>query len=174
MIIGAYQLKGSAIKVGVNLRIESDDLSGQGSDTTRAQKGIKAKVINVSLMITHANKQDLTDLVLLAESLDESGNQTIYQIVDPSSNAMNIKQATFNDNFNVKEMRDKKAWNIVFSMIEHRSSSEKNEQRIEGVSPATQGDTASKTITATGANTQATQALTPFEEILKKVDNYLK
>lgn len=51
LLLDGQEVRGKNLKVTGNLRIESDDLSGQTSNTDKGHKGFKPKTLTVSLMI---------------------------------------------------------------------------------------------------------------------------
>lgn len=169
MRLNNIRVPGNNLKVTANLRIDSDDLSGQTSGTDRNHKGFKPKTLNCSLLVKKAEADQLTRLLELVESLDESGKQTVYTIVDPLAQAMKIRQVQFMDNFAAREAESQHAWNVSFTLVEHLSVPEKIEQRQEAT-PVTQQAAQGDTVAVTAEATTEVRELTGFESVLKWVD----
>ena len=62
LLLDGERVRGKKQKVTANLRIESDDLSGQTSNTESAHKGFKPKTLAVSLQIRYADSDQLRAL----------------------------------------------------------------------------------------------------------------
>lgn len=127
LVLSGKQIKGHDLKISVSLPLASEDVSGQSSKTAKIQKGDKAKTVSVGLQIKFLNAKDLTALVALAEAKDKAGARVIYQILERTANAMNIREVTFDNNFNVSEDATLELWTVSFDLAEHNSVAEKKE-----------------------------------------------
>lgn len=173
MRLNDFTLRGTERIVNGVLRIETESLGGNTSATDRAQNGIKPKGLTVSLVIKFDDADHLRNLVRLAESVDSNGKLTVFDIVDDTAQAMNIRQVQFNDAFNVREMGDKKAWRVNFTLAEYLSVPEKTEQR-QPVQAAETQSADGDPVAATAAEEQAgPQELTGVEKVLKWADDAL-
>lgn len=142
MLIGDFKLKGYQIKVSAALRLPGKDISGQTNSTLQAENGIKPKTLTVKLMVQQKNEKWLKELISTAESEDTAGRRTIYDIVDRTASAMNIRQVKFTEAVIVREDEVQKAWSINFTLIEHRSVAEKAQaKRTKGKDKKTSGGT---------------------------------
>ena len=61
LLLDGIQIRGHRLKVTGNLRIESDDMSGQTSNTDSADKGFKPKTLTVALMIKYKDSAILAN-----------------------------------------------------------------------------------------------------------------
>lgn len=136
MRIGDFTVPGTDRYVSGGFDYANDSLSGESSGTETVNKGIKPKSFTVSLKIAYENASDLTDLVRVAESVGGQGSQTIYDIVDETINAFNVRRVRFDRNFRASENESINAWDISFSLTEYSSTSEKVESRITPVESA--------------------------------------
>lgn len=178
-------IKGHELKVEVSLPLESKDVSGQSSKTTRVEQGDKAKTVAVSLVIKFDNEKDLSALITLAEAKNGSAERMIYTILNRTANAMSIRQVQFDGDVRVAEHDSLQLWNVSFSLAEHNSVAEKKEARVEKKKkPVTVQKAAGKTVasktpsTNTPATTNPTPAapvtapeLTQWEKMLQVLDN---
>lgn len=131
------QIKGKELKVNIKLPFGDADMSGTGSGTDAAEEGMKAKEMTVNLLIPYENPEWLSDLVNLAESVDENGSRTVYRIGHDAANAMKFYQAKFVGEVGVNEQQDSMAWLVNFFLKEKLSVPERKEQR-EPLEPAQQ------------------------------------
>lgn len=130
MRIGDFTVPGSDMVVNGGFEYNNDSLSGNSSGTATVNKGIKPKSFTVDLTIAKENASDMTALVRVAEGIDGAGAQTIYDIVDDTINAFNVRKVMFDKQFRVVERKDLQAWDITFTLTEKASTSEKAEQRL--------------------------------------------
>ncbi|AMO56548.1 hypothetical protein GZ77_03940 [Endozoicomonas montiporae] len=129
ILLNNNNLSGFNLTVRANFRIETKELSGQTSSSTRSEEGIKPCTLSVSLQIPFDNSADLTRLRELATALDSAGNLQVYDIVNETAAAMKVRQVTFMDNFTVSQADNLKAWQVNFTLAEYLSIPEKTEQR---------------------------------------------
>lgn len=133
MRIGNFTVPGTDRYVNGGFDYDNESLSGDSSGTETVNKGIKPKSFTVSLKISYENAGDLTALVRVAEAMSGAGSQKIYDIVDQTINAFNVRKVRFDRNFRASENETINAWDISFSLTEYASTSEKVESRVKPV-----------------------------------------
>ena len=165
-------IKGQAIKVSAALVIDTQELGAQTSSTDRAQKGFKPKKLTVNMEIRQKDHKDLSRLMSLAESVDSSGRQTVYNILDNTAHAMKIRQVTFIDNVRVDEIDGRRAWSVSFMLAEYYSIPEKKEARHEPAQPVAQTTTGSTPVVPVIPQ-PGQPNYTGFEKILAAVEEMI-
>ncbi|WP_226648113.1 hypothetical protein [Microbulbifer variabilis] len=173
MRLNDFVLRGSEITVNGVLRIETESLGGNTSSTDRAKNGIKPKALTVSLVIAFNKSADLSELLQQAESVDENGKLKVFDIVDDTAKAMNIRQVQFNEAFNVRQIPEKKAWRVNFTLSEYLSIPEKVEQRQKTQTAQRQSANGEAIAAADTEQQDGTETLTGFEKVLKFADDAL-
>jgi hypothetical protein len=122
-------IPGSNLTVQAAMKIANDDASGTTSTTATVEAGIKAIQLNCQVVIAYKDKDQLTTLVNLARATDPNSKQVIYQIVNETANAMNMRRCRFSDNFQAKPHDNKHAWKVAFTLLEVDSIAEQAESR---------------------------------------------
>ncbi|WAE53229.1 baseplate complex protein [Stutzerimonas frequens] len=177
LLLDGEKVRGKGLKITANLRIESDDISGQTSNSTSAHKGFKPKTLTVSLMIPFVDQVQLRDLMRMAEATEGGGQLKTYRIVNDTATAFGVRQVQFSDGVSAREDDTLAAWRVQFTLAEKLSNPERVEKRRQPNAVASQsapGQAVSSTGTAAGDGAAAPgQELTGFEATLKKLDNYL-
>ncbi|MFA0810860.1 baseplate complex protein [Microbulbifer epialgicus] len=173
MRLNDFTLRGSELAVNGVLRIETESLGGNTSSSDRAKNGIKPKSLTVSLVITFENSADLSALIQQAESVDENGKLTVFDIVDETARSMNIRQVQFNEAFNVRKIPEKQAWRINFTLSEYLSIPEKVEQRQQTQTAQQQSANGEAVAAGSTEEQQGTENYTGFEKVLKFADDAL-
>lgn len=177
LLLDGEKVRGKGLKITANLRIESDDMSGQTSNSTAAHKGFKPKTLTVSLMIPFVDQVQLRDLMRLAEATEGGGQLKTYRIVNDTATAFGVRQVQFSDGVSAREDDSLAAWRVQFTLAEKLSNPERVEKRRQPnavTSQSAPGQSVSSTATAAGDGSAAPgQELTGFEATLKKLDNYL-
>ncbi len=177
LLLDGEKVRGKGLKITANLRIESDDMSGQTSNSTSAHKGFKPKTLTVSLMIPFVDQVQLRDLMRMAEATEGGGQLKTYRIVNDTATAFGVRQVQFSDGVSAREDDTLAAWRVQFTLAEKLSNPERVEKRRQPNAVASQsapGQAVSSTGTAAGDGAAAPgQELTGFEATLKKLDNYL-
>ena len=173
LLLNGEQIIGNRMKVTANLKIESDDMSGQTSGTETSHKGFKPKTLAVSLTIPYKKLTDLRTLMRLAESTQGGGQRTTYRIVNDSAEAFGIRQVEFTDGVSAREDDSLAQWIIQFTLSEKLSNPEKVESRRAGNPVTSQSAPGDGVAGAGDGSNTAPQELTGFESLLKKVDTYL-
>ncbi len=176
--LNGTKIPGHSQKVSIDLKLASEDMSGNSSSTAKAKKGDKGKTIKVQTSIKFIDADQLSLLVNLAEAKDSNGEQVIYNIVNNTANAMNMRQGFFDETFSVKENDSTEDWSISFSLSEHLSVPEKQEARRDAKKVSEQpakGTPVNGQSTGAAAPVVAEQAveLTPLEKNLKVFDDFL-
>lgn len=128
MIIGTTKVQGFEMNITGSLPMPAADLSGKSNSTEYADKGRKAKALNVSLKIPFTHSHYLRQLLTLAEATKD-GDRLVYDVVDRTAAAFGIKQVRFAERFDATEDTLLKAWNVTFSLKEYLSSAERVEKR---------------------------------------------
>ena len=171
LMLNGEQIIGNRMKVTANLKIESDDMSGQTSGTETSHKGFKPKTLTVAMTIRYKDMANLRTLMRLAESTQGGGQRTTYRIVSDTAEAFGIRQVEFTDGVSAREDDSLNQWIIQFTLSEKLSNPEKVENRRAG-NPVTSQSAPGDGVAGTGGSS-APQELTGFENLLKKVDTYL-
>ncbi|MGP5281398.1 baseplate complex protein [Pseudomonas helleri] len=174
LLLDGERVRGKNIKVTANLQIESDDLSGQTSNTDSAHKGFKPKTLTVTLQIPFVDSAYLRNIMRLAEATGSGGQRKTYRVVNDSASAFGVRQVEFSDGVSAREDDTLRAWQVQFTLSEKLSNPERVETRRAG-NGVTQQGAPGQSVTAPGAggNGESGQELTGFEATLKKLDNYL-
>lgn len=179
MRLDEHEIDLKGIVVSVILTLPSEDAGGQTSSTETIEQGIKPKLINVSGYILMKEKEKLTALSQLAETLDEEGKRAKYKIIEPVAEAMNIREVRFFDRFSVKEDETKRKWKIDFVLREVNSVAEAKEKAASEAAVQAAGAGGIVDISAEQASAQASidkaagANVTDFELLLKKGDEML-
>ena len=174
LLLDGQQIIGNRMKVTANLKIESDDMSGQTSGTEKSHKGFKPKTLAVSLTIPYKQLTNLRTLMRLAEGTEGGGQLKTYRIVNDTAEAFGIRQVTFSDGVSAREDDSLAQWIVQFTLSEKLSNPEKVENRRAGnpvASPSAAGDGVSGT--GAGGSGSSGPELSGFEAVLKKVDDYI-
>lgn len=174
LMLDGQQIIGNRMKVTANLKIESDDMSGQTSNTEKSHKGFKPKTLAVSLTIPYKQLTNLRTLMRLAEGTEGGGQLKTYRIVNDTAEAFGIRQVTFSEGVSAREDDSLSQWIVQFTLSEKLSNPEKVESRRAG-NPVKSQSAPGDGVAGTGADgsSGAPQELTGFEAVLKKVDSYL-
>jgi hypothetical protein len=172
LLLDGQKVQGKNLKVTANLRIESGDMSGQTSNTDKAHKGFKPKTLTVSLMIPFVDREQLTDLMRLAEATAGGAQLHLYRIVNDTAEAFGVRQVEFSEGVSAREADSLKAWLVQFTLSERESNPEKVEGRRASNKVDAQGAPGSAVGDGGGASSD-NPALTGFEKVLGRVDKWL-
>lgn len=174
LLLDGQQILGKRLKITANLRIESDDLSGQTSNSQTAHKGFKPKTLTVSLAIPFVDQVQLRSLMRLAEATAGGGQLHMYRIVNDTAAAFGIREVQFSDGVSAREDDILNQWLVQFTLSEKLSNPERVENRRAGNSVTSQSGPGSPVGGAPGGDgTGAPEELSGFERTLKKVDDWL-
>jgi len=174
LLLDGEQVRGKNLKVTANLRIESDDLSGQTSNTDSAHRGFKPKTLAVTLLIPFVDESQLRSLMRLAEATGTGGQLKTYRLVNDTASAFGVRQVQFSDGVSAREDDSLRAWLVQFTLWEKLSNPERVETR-RSAKAVTQQGAPGQSVTAPGVGETGApgQELSGFEATLKKLDNYL-
>lgn len=177
LLLDGQKVGGKNLKVTANLRIETEDLSGQTSNTGGVHKGFKPKTLTVTLMIPFRDRADLVALVALAEATAGGGQRKTYRVVNDTAEAFGVRQVEFAENFSSREDDALRAWQIQFGLSEKLSIAEKVETRRPGNAIKAQAGTGQAVGGAAGSDggdgTPQPAGLSGFEKVLKRLDDAL-
>ena len=176
LLLDGNCVRGKGLKVAASLRIESDDMSGQTSNTDSAHKGFKPKTLEVSLLVPYRDRTDLMQLMSWAEATAGGGQRHVYRIVNDTAEAFGVRLVEFSDGLSAREDDQLHAWRVQFTLSEKLSTAERVEKRrpdgpVKQQSAAGQAVNSSGSSSAAGAD-QPTE-LTGFEAVLKRLDDSL-
>ncbi|MBL4574608.1 MAG: hypothetical protein JKY51_00725, partial [Opitutaceae bacterium] len=129
LFLNGVQVRGSQLNVSATLSLAGEDMSGQGSLAAMAETGDKPKQLAVRLLIKQLNAVDLTALIVLAESKNELGERTTYNVNNPTAKAMNIRQVRFLGDVSVSEDEGLRLWKVSFKLTEVKSVPELKQSR---------------------------------------------
>lgn len=174
LLLDGKKVRGKGLKVAASLRIESDDLSGQTSNTDAAHKGFKPKTLTITLLIPYRDRAHLVELMSWAEATGAGGQRRTYRVVNDTAEAFGVRQVEFSDGVSAREDDTLSAWRVQFTLAEKLSTAERVEKRRPG-NPVTQqagpGQPIGGTATSEGGAQQG--ELTGFEAVLKRLDDAL-
>jgi hypothetical protein len=178
LLLDGQKVLGIDIKISANMQIESDDLSGQTSNTETAHKGFKPKTLTVSMAIRYREATQLRSLMSLAEATEAGGQLKTYRIVNDTAQAFGMRQVQFSEGVSAREDDVLRAWRIQFTLIEKLSNPERVEKRrapakVSQQSAPGQAVTGNGTAAGPDGTTSAAPELTGFESVLKRLDDYI-
>ena len=175
LLLDGQLVRGMSMKITANLRIESDDLSGQTSNSDAAHKGFKPKTLAVTLVIRYADKSYLRDLMRLAEATEGGGQRKTYRIVNDTAEGFGVRQVQFSDGVSAREDDSLFCWRVQFTLSEKLSNPERVEKRRPANGVNAQGAPGQGVGGGTSASGESGKGaeLTGFEATLEKVDTWL-
>lgn len=179
LLLDGQKVRGKGLKVTANLRIESEDMSGQTSNTDAAHKGFKPKSLTVSLLIPYRDRANLSLLMGWAQAIGAGGQRHTYRIVNDTAEAFGVRQVEFSDNLSAREDDSLHAWRVQFSLTEKLSTAERVETRRPGNAVKQQSAPGQAVAAATSATADGSESseqpaeLTGFEAVLKRLDDSL-
>lgn len=174
LLLDGQQVLGKRLKITANLRIESDDLSGQTSNSETAHKGFKPKTLAVSLQIPFVDHSQLRSLMRLAEATGSGGQLKMYRIVNDTAAAFGIREVQFSDGVSAREDDSLNLWLVQFTLSEKLSNPERVESRRAANGVTSQSGPGSAVGGASGDDGKdKPQELSGFERTLKRVDDWL-
>lgn len=139
MMIGALKVPGTAgFKIGFDLAVSmsmdmpSDDLSGNTSDTTKADKGIKAKRVQVAFSIRSNRVEELlywSAVLAMLEARDDKDQAKEYVVIHPLVQASRIRVMRPVGQVRVSESHTMCQYDVSFELEEVKSVPEATESR---------------------------------------------
>ena len=154
------------LEVGVSMRLQDADQSGQSSGTASSQQGVKAKELKVSGLIPYSDESQLILLYQLAEAEDGNGRRR-YRVNHDVASAIKMREATFTGDVSATRAGSLQAWRVSFTLREYVSVAEKRAEAREAGGNGAVVQTAGGTAPAD----EAPEHLTRFERILKYVND---
>ncbi|WP_419174395.1 hypothetical protein [Desulfosediminicola sp.] len=113
------------------MELRGEDIAGETSGSDRVEKGIKPKVLTVSVQIPFKEKESLRSLVKKAEEVTGDGEQKIFTVTNNTANAAGIRQVRFTEHIVWDESEDgTQAWTVQFTLQEYMSNPERMEIRL--------------------------------------------
>ena len=169
------KIEGKNITVSAVMQFNESDMSGQSSATDISEKGAKAKELGVSMLVPFANSAWLTQLVAMAEAVDDTGARKKYRINNITAKALKIRQVVFVGQLTAPEQETINAWRVTFKLREFLSVPERKESRAK--IPAAQQQSQAGEVTIVG-NQQSEDVppgteLTSMETFFKNIDDKL-
>ena len=175
LVLDQTPIKGHEQRLTCSQEMPDKDLSGDSSSSAVAEGGFKPTKISVSLKIKFENKDDLRALVNLSRGLTDDGSRKIYQILNQTAQAYNIRQVRFTERVRAAELNDEESWQVSFSLLEHNSVPERTEERQQAASTDTLAAQSTTSTTATTTEAEpTTKNYTGFEKTLKYLNDQLK
>jgi hypothetical protein len=174
MKLDNFEFPSDELQVTCDLGINDKDMGGSSSSTESSINGFEPIIINVNLLITFDNEKIVKEIKNLAQSVDDKGAQTIYSILDRTSNVMGVSKVRFSSKVSLRELSNhKQGWTFSFTLKEHRSVAERKDERLtpqQSASPAP----ATGTTVATTQSPETQEQLTSVEQVLSKINEFLK
>lgn len=175
LYLNQIKIPGYEQKIALTLTLAGEDMSGNSSSTQQAEKGDKPKQITVQTLIRFKDEKDLTQLINLAEAKNQADERTIYNVLNNTARAANIRQVRFQGDVQIREEDTIEAWTVNFRLVEYRSIPEKKESRITPAAVVNQQATGEPVIPDSAQTTAAGVVdLTSVEKVLSKVNQLLK
>ena len=184
LYLNGTKIPGHGLQVSATLTLAGEDLSGNSSSTTQAEKGDKPKTLSVHTTIRFIDADYLSQLTALAEAKTGSDERMVYNVINNTAKAMNIRQVVFQNDVQVTEQTSQRQWDVSFSLVEKRSVAEKKQAQAKDrgkTKTVTQQTAAGKTVatptqaaSSTTTQNQTPTQLTEFEKVLKIANDALK
>lgn len=150
MMIGFLKVPGSpGFKIGfdqyisLSAEMPSDDLSGATSDTAKADKGIKAKRVQVAFSIRSNDLVEMaywTAFLAMLEARDDKDQAVEYVVVHPLTLASRIRKMRTAGQIRVSEAQNMCQYDVSFELEEVKSVPEAVESRSASRSGGGGGD----------------------------------
>ena len=173
LVLGQTPINGHEQRITCSQEMPDKDLSGDSSSSAVAEGGFKPTKISVSLKIKFENPDDLRALVNLSRDLSEDGSRKIYQILNQTAQAYNIRQVRFTERVRAAELNDEQSWQVSFFLLEHNSVPERTEERQQAETPGTNSTPAAASTPAEAEANTPTKNYTGFEKTLKYLNDQL-
>ncbi len=138
LVLDQTSIQGYDQRVTASQDLPDKDLSADSSSTSVAEGGIKPTKLSVTLKIRYTDKLNLKSLVNLSRSVDDQGVRRVYQVINQTAQAYNVRQARFTERVRAAELSDQQAWQVTFTLLEHNSVPERTEDRQQTSSTTNQ------------------------------------
>lgn len=122
---------GKNLLVTATLSLPDKDMGGFGSFTDAIGGGSEPKKLSCAMQVPFTDLARLQAFIVTAEAMDEAGDRVVYDIVDQTARAFNIRQVAFTGSVSAKERDNLQAWDVSFTLVERRSVAEMVEERLE-------------------------------------------
>lgn len=177
--IPTLALNGEAIlmknmRVTLTQQFQDADKSGQTSDTTKSEQGMKAKELRVSGEIPFKTPNVLKRIFELATATDSAGKRQKYRVAHDVARAVNFREAMFTGTLDAPQQDGRMSWLVTFTLTEHVSVQEKKESRAAGKKAATKQSSGGSGTSGQQSAGEDEEKLTWFEKkVLKPVNDAL-
>jgi hypothetical protein len=172
------KIPGYGLNLSASLHLAGEDISGDSSSTARAEKGDKAIELNVGATIPFVDEKDLRFLKKLAEAKDKNDERKVYNIINQTANALDVKQVRFEGDVSINEEDSLRAWTLSFRLVEYHSVAEKKQARNTKTTKKkkvmAQTKKATQPIVPIKSDPNDPNALAAFDKILKGAEEKLK
>lgn len=139
MLIGILKVPGTRgfnigfdLAVAMSMEMPSDDLSGNTSDTSKADKGIKAKRVQVAFSIRSNRDNELfywATFLAMLEARDGKDQAKEYVVIHPLIQASRIRMMRPVGQVRVSESQNMCQYDVSFELEEVKSVPEATESR---------------------------------------------
>lgn len=131
MQLDDFEVPGNNLVVKGNLEFRTEDIAGETSGSDAVEKGIKPKILRVSLQIPYKRAKALGDLIRTSETTDrKTGCRKVWAITHPTANAVGVRQVQFTESVNWEEAGTQQMWAVSFTLRECLSNPERAEARV--------------------------------------------
>ncbi len=176
-----FELRAKNIIASVTLPLKNKKLDGNTSSTLTTTEGSKAKILSVACQLPFEQGQHLTDLIKLAEAVEEDSRRRVYRIQHDEAKVADIREVIFDGNLSYRKTEGLLAWSVNFSLLQYNSVAEAKEARQKELKSkqTTQADSTAGTTIAQAVNNNSKEEVAikkqynQFEQFLKKVDQLL-
>lgn len=140
LLLDGNPIPGKDHRVTAQGQIERKDLSGQTSATAASHGGWKAWLLQVSVKVPMEDDGDLLLLRILFQtqqgalegfSITGTGKPKVFEITEPTANAMGIFKVRFSEFFRVSQREREKLYEVQFTLIEEGGIAEKAAKRAQ-------------------------------------------
>lgn len=137
LLLDNYTVPGFGLTASLTLPIKDEDASGDSSSTSKAEKGKKGKKLDVKIKIRFKDEAKLTEFMALAEATSK-GDGKMFTITNRVANAGGMRQGRFSGDVKIDPQEGLAMWELSFSLSEHKSVSERAEDREDTPAVAAQ------------------------------------
>ncbi|GAB1254763.1 baseplate complex protein [Desulfovibrio falkowii] len=173
LLLDDYTVPGFGLTASLTLPIKDEDASGDSSSTSKAGKGKKGKKLDVKIKIRFKDEAKLTEFMALAEATSK-GDGKLFTITNRVANAGGMRQGRFSGDLKVDPQDGLALWELSFSLAEHKSVSERAEDREDSPSVSAQQNGGSKVdaSAAPDGSTAEGEQLDLLQRGLKKLEDW--
>lgn len=165
-------IMGYGLKVSCEQDLPEADLSGQGSSSAAAERGVKPKRLKVSLKIKYEDTDVLSKILQLSIATDGSkGARSIYNINNQTASAFGVRQVRFTERVSAQELDGTHAWSVTFVLVEYLSTAEKIEDQLNADSDTTALASADSSVAEESSSTTIVSSW--LDKLMAKLDTAL-